>query len=210
MYLYRLVYRLACVYQNASNKVKHVVYDPMRRVRNYVLTGNAIERAVAYDGLGNARLVYQYGYFDLFYHLFLMWCVFGWETWNEKYRDSLLVFKVDGNLKHDELLYVRLANGREFLRRDPFDAHDVSLFEQIPKSKYLCIMIGGCNMTRFYKRFACSWNSLRLRVIDIAVLALRLDAYAPLDIVSPSTKLVTIDDDSFEEKVYTSEAVPVF
>lgn len=215
MYLYRLVYRLACVYQNASNRIKHAVYDPLRRIRECVLTENAIERAVAYDSVGNARLIYQYGYFDMFYHLFLMWCVFGNETWGDKYRDNVCVFKVEGDLKDDELMYVRLANGQEFLVREEFDANDMSIFEEARASqkRYLCMMLGGRNMTRFYKRFSTSWNELGLRVIDIAALALRLDAHAHLhykDFISPDIELVTIDDESFEEKVYKSGDIPVF
>lgn len=211
MFFLGCVYRIAQSY-NFVRQVGDALYKPAQSLRNKLLDGNAIQRAAIIDinRFGDDKseaVIYEWGRLELLYNLYLMWFVFGADAWMERGVKANGRFKIDDpRLGRDGVyLHVKLGDGREFLTSSAFDSDELSYFYP-PKRKYLCVMMNDQDVTRLYKRFVTSWNSLNLSVIDFVLIAMHLDTkvyhYITSTQHSKDISIVTIDDDTVEENEY--------
>lgn len=219
MYLYSFLYRVTCIYKNVSNRIKHYVYEPFMKLRNEANNRYAIDYAFVVNNFGDKKVLYNLGYLTTLMNLFYMCCIFGQNTWIEYYRDQRCVFDIESDNK-DDLIYVRLVNGKEYLVRGEFSSDDDSLFckEDHPKkNKYLCVILGNHNITRIYKRFVSSlcMPKLKVSVMDIALLCMHLEPSIKPDLIgdqmiASNVCLTVVDDETFEETVYKNHDIVLF
>lgn len=209
MFFYNFVYKCACTYSWLRSAVSHAFYSPLVALKQKLLDDNAIRKASIIDitdfhnGM-KTEVIYEFSWLECLYHLYLMWFVFGQNAWVERFRYVHGKYSItDSRLgRQGVYLHVILENGKEFLTDELFDSYAQSNFTK-PKGKYLCVMMGNQDITHLYRRFATSWNNLKLRVIDFTLIAMHLDegVYKYVMKVAGLSDIciITIDDDTVEE-----------
>jgi hypothetical protein len=189
-----------------------MIRDPYIRLRKSVVPDHAIQKAVLIDTLScKQEVLYDFNSFSLMYYVYLMCIVFGMQAWRERYRMLLARYKVaDDRVKSNGMyIYVRLADGREYLTKREFNSTCLDDYK-IPNTRYLCVHIDSNNITPYYKRFLSSWTHLEMTALDFVITAFYFDQRLR-HLLSPlSHKVSTIDDDTFEEKNYFDSDYIIF
>jgi len=212
--LYNLVFKTVQWGYWVRDLADYILKVPYLRFKNTLIDDLSIEKATLIDfrkcgdssSLATDEILYEFDWFDTFQRLFLIHFVFGREQWDTRYKHNHNVYTMsDPRLGSEGVyMYVRLANGKEFLTNKSFNSQELSHFCQ-PRGKYLFILIGSLDITKFMHRFWTSWHHLQLNHIDFVMLAMHIDPKINAYIrtcgrIDPS--ITTIDDDNFDESYF--------
>lgn len=199
MIFYNLLYLTTHWYLNASRCLDKLVYKPFIAMKRQIVDKSAIEKVSIID----LQYAHSCSLIEDLYHI---------KWYHYCYRFFMLyVFKTtlpciyhiyDNRLEYTGVyMYVRLSNGTEYLTNKPFDSKHLCQFEK-PRTRYLCILLGNIEITRFMKRFWTSWSHLKLHHHDFILLACTFDRsirrYTSYMKRLDHT-IVLVDDDNFEE-----------
>lgn len=214
MFIYNLVFKTVQLGYWVKDRLDHVLKTPYQRFKNALIDEHSIETATILDfrkcgdssSLATNEVLYEFDWFDMFQKLFLMSFVFGREQWNKIYKHNHSVYTIsDPRLGSDGVyMYVRLASGKEFLTNKSFNSLELSHFCQ-PRGKYLFVLIGSMDITKFMHRFWTSWHHLQLNHLDFVMLAMHIDPRINTYVrscgrIDPT--ITTIDDDDFDESYF--------
>jgi hypothetical protein len=201
MLAYNVIYLVAHWYAKARDTFDIYVTKPCKQLKQLLIDDTAIEHAsliqlekdrVYEDVLINLRWFnYLTRYLQMLYYR---------NDWTIKKRLDQFVVS-DLRLDHGAILYVRLANGKEFLTDKSFYSSKFSNFSP-PNKKYLCILLGKLDISVFIRRFWTSWNNLNIDFNHFIILTKHLDHnikfYCDLN-KNTCNSLTLVDDDDFSE-----------
>lgn len=200
MLAYNIIYLVAHWYARARDAFDVYITKPCKQLKQQLIDDNAIEYAslieIHQDQLKEDILI-NLGWIN--YALrYLQMCFFGKDWTIRKRLDSFVIS--DLRLDHGAILYVKLANGKEYLTDKPFYSTQSSNFSH-PKKKYLCILLDKLDISLFIYRFWTSWNALNLHFFDFILLSKYLDSNIRRHskMIRNHTCLTLVDDDDFSE-----------
>lgn len=207
MYLYGLVYNASLYYKTFAKSINQFL-SPLTELKKKIVPQDSIEYSFEIDSFGKKNVLYQQTYAYFFYYTFLMFFVYGKTLWSTEFnrKQSSILFNINGS-NSQNIVYVRLSNGKEYLSRGSFNSIAIN---KHPKRSYLCMYLNKLDISAFYKRFLASWSNLNITVIEFLMIAKHLHTQVNYMTNDAGLIIKCITDEEFDEVEFKSNDIIKF